>query len=130
MIIGDICSFWTGCLLQPSSLYPSFTVFHQFFWRIIVMYSIEQGWPKCGPPKIFSSPCVKFWMHNLAIYVWKYPKCTSLCKKKLGKKIFLRPQYNISMKFGLPEKKSGHPWYRRSDFEIVIYNSILLSLST
>jgi len=29
---------------------------------------IEQGWPKCGPPKIFSGPCVKFWMHNSAIY--------------------------------------------------------------
>ncbi len=25
---------------------------------------IEQGWPKCGPPKIFCSPCAKFWVHN------------------------------------------------------------------
>jgi len=25
---------------------------------------LEQGWPKCGPPKIFCGPCVKFWMRN------------------------------------------------------------------
>jgi len=29
---------------------------------------IYQGWPKCGPPKIFCGPCIKFWLHNLAIY--------------------------------------------------------------
>jgi len=29
---------------------------------------LQQGWPKCGPPKIFCGPCVKFWIHNSAIY--------------------------------------------------------------
>jgi len=27
-------------------------------------YALDQGWPKCGPPKIFCGPCVKFWMHD------------------------------------------------------------------
>ncbi len=31
-------------------------------------YILYQGWPKCGPPKIFCGPCDKFWLHNLAIY--------------------------------------------------------------
>ncbi len=35
---------------------------------------IEQGWPKCSPPKICCGPCVKFWLHNLAIM-------THLCKE-------------------------------------------------
>jgi len=38
-------------------------------------YAVRQGWPKCGPPKIFCGPpkifcgpSVKFWIHNYAIY--------------------------------------------------------------
>jgi len=29
---------------------------------------------------------------------------------------FCGPQYNISMKFGPPEKKSGQPWFSASMF--------------
>ncbi len=42
-------------------------------------FSIDQGWPKCGPraacgpPKIFCSPFVKFWIYYLAFFVTKIP---------------------------------------------------------
>ncbi len=51
-----------------------------------------------------------------SIYVWNYPKWTSIMWslwKKKSKKKFFGPQYNIFMKFGPSEKKSGHPWYIR-----------------
>ncbi len=87
--------------------------------------SIDQGWPKCGPraacgpPKNFCDPCVNFGMHNSAIYdAIMYENTQNLYinlhiyGRKNKAKIFCGPQYNISMKFGPPEKKSGHPWYR------------------
>jgi len=39
-----------------SSFFPS------RFMMIILAHGIEQGWPKC-------SPCVKFWVYLLAIYI-------------------------------------------------------------
>ncbi len=52
----------------------------------------------------------KLCMTNLCI---KYPKFTlimwSLCKK-MRQKNLCSPKYNILMKFGPSEKKSGHPW--------------------
>jgi len=99
-----------------SSGWQTWLTIKRLWVRILLFHSIYQGWPKCGPPKIFCGPCVKFWMHNSAIYdTFMYENTlnlhqfTSLCKKKIRQKIFCGLQYNISRKFGPPEKKSGHP---------------------
>ena len=78
---------------------------------------IEHAWPKCGPPKIFCGPWVKFWMHLLTIktynYVSKTPKIDIdyvTVKRKMSQKKFCGPQFNFLLNLAR-ENKSVHPYY-------------------
>ena len=76
---------------------PFFTKSNSINETIETIKHLEQGWPKCGPPKIFCGPCVKFWMLILAIKAQSCTKNTwnwhELCQtlRKISQEKILRP---------------------------------------